>query len=166
MHHVRFVIDYPRRQVIVEPAATIAGSREPVAEPLPAGWEIPLWTFSQMCLAQGRMPDGEFARTLIDTGNRQGTYLSSHWASRRLPDFQPLKNWFAQRYHLGKYTVGRWELGNLQLKNWPVRGTLPAELERLDVVDLLVGHDLLSHYRVEIDLPARRLFLSEPEARF
>jgi hypothetical protein len=166
MYHVRFVMDYPRRQVIVEPAATASGSREPVAEPSPADWEIPLWTFSQTCLAQGRMPDGEFARTLIDTGNRQGTYLSSRWANRRLPDFQPLKTWFVQRYHLGKYSVGRWELGNLQLQNWPVRGILPAGLERLDVVDLLVGHDLLSHYRVEIDLPARRLILSEPALGF
>ena len=40
------------------------------------------------------------------------------------------------------------------MANWPVRGTLSPELERLDIVDLLVGHDLLSRYRVEIDLPA------------
>jgi hypothetical protein len=165
LYHLRVVMDYPRRQVIVEPAAG-AGSREPVAQPAAAGWEIPLWTFSQTCLAQGRMPDGEYARTLIDTGNRHGTYLSTHWASRRVPDFQPLKNWFAHRYHLGKFTVADWQLGDLSLANWPVRGTLPADLERLNVVDVLIGHDLLARYRVEIDLPGRRLTLNEPDESF
>jgi hypothetical protein len=47
-----------------------------------------------------------------------------------------------------------------------VRGTLPADLERLNVVDVLIGHDLLARYRVEIDLPGRRLTLNEPDESF
>jgi hypothetical protein len=157
-------MDYPRRQAIVEPAAAPAsGSAPPDAASPPADWEIPLWTFSQACLAQGRLASGDFARTLIDTANFHGTYASTEWASRRLPEVQPLKRWFMQRYQLGRYTISGWELGDLPLTNWPVRGTLPPELERLDLIDLLVGRDLLARYRVEIDLSGRRMLLRTSE---
>lgn len=167
LYHLRLVMDYPRQQVVVAPAGNLTDTRVPVdtgatgtLASSATRWEIPLWTFSHVCLAQGRMADGSIARTLIDTGNGQGTYLSSRWASRQLPDFQPFKNWFLLRHRLGKYALARWELGSEELSNWPVRGTLPDALERLDLVDLLVGHDLLAGYSVEIDLAGRRLRLT------
>lgn len=167
LYHLRVVMDYPRQQAIVAPAVLDGATREPAGGAANgtqhAGWEIPLWTFSSACLAQGRMADGSIARTLIDTGNSQGTYLSSRWASRRLPDCQPFKHWFLLRQRMGRFSLARWQLGGEELADWPVRGTLPSQLERLDLVDLLVGQDLLARYRVEIDLAGRRLRLEAEE---
>lgn len=167
LYHLRVVMDYPRQQATIAPALRDAGTREPASTRAEgdqrSSWEIPLWTFSNTCLAQGRMADGSIARTLIDTGNGQGTYLSRRWASRRLPDFQPFKNWYLLRHRVGRFSLARWELGSEELADWPVRGTLPGDLERLDLVDVLVGHDLLARYRVEIDLAGRALRLETEE---
>ena len=76
MHHVRFTLDYPARRVFVERAS------EPyVAESQGSHWQIPLWTFSQSCVARGELEQGGAARVLVDTGNRTGTFVSARWAS-------------------------------------------------------------------------------------
>ncbi len=155
LHHLRVTMDYPAQQATIE-AVSPADSRQPLAK---GEWEIGLWTFSQVCLAQVAMPDGSFARTLIDTGNPRGTYLSPRWANRRLPDFPSLRGWYAQHYRRGRYSLADWQLDGRQFSSWPVLDTLPRPLERMDVVDLLLGLDLLAEYRVEIDLPARHLRL-------
>jgi hypothetical protein len=51
------------------------------------------------------------------------------------------------------------KLGSATLHEWPVWDRIPVELERLDVVDLLVGHDLLWQYRVTVDVAGRVLLL-------
>ena len=51
--------------------------------------------------------------------------------------------------------LDKMEIGDRTLEDWRAADTLPAELDRLDAVDLLVGHDLLRPYRVTIDLRQR-----------
>jgi hypothetical protein len=53
------------------------------------------------------------------------------------------------------------------LPDWPLTDRLPAEVDRLDVVDVLVGRDLLWKYRATIDLGHRvlRLHASDLEPR-
>jgi hypothetical protein len=47
----------------------------------------------------------------------------------------------------------------LALADWPVHDTMPTELDRLNQVDVMLGHDLLWPYQLSIDLPARVLHL-------
>jgi hypothetical protein len=162
LYHLRCTLDYPGRRCVVE-AADTAASNELLSDSGENGvWEIPLRTFSHMCLAEGRLPSGDAIRTLIDTGNSQGTFLSSRWAARRAPDFPQLRGWIAQHYYSGRYAIADWQLAGHRLTEWPVRDRLPAGIEQLDAVDLLVGQDLLGPYCVEIDLSHRRLRLSQP----
>ncbi len=83
---------------------------------------------------------------LIDTGNRLGTFASKRWARANLPNFyvptSKLLPWFK---HRGYEMVGPLELGGRKLPNWPINGILPDELEELDLVDLLVGYNLLKN---------------------
>lgn len=155
--HLRVTIDYPREEVYFEPAASRLTSDD-------NAWRIPLWTFSQTCLAEGSLPNGKQARVLIDTGNRLGTFASQRWAKAHLPDFyvptSKLLPWFK---HRGYQLIGL-KLGGRKLPDWPVRGVLPPEFEQLDLVDLLLGYDLLKNYRATFDLRNRVLELrtSEP----
>jgi hypothetical protein len=47
------------------------------------------------------------------------------------------------------------ELGEAVLADWPVGDRIPRNLEQLDLVDVLVGRDLLWPYRLSIDLDQR-----------
>jgi hypothetical protein len=156
LSHLRVTIDYPRQAVHVESSTTQATTSDDA-------WRIPLWTFSQACLAQGDLPNGKHARVLIDTGNRLGTFASERWARANLPKFyvptSKLLPWFK---HRGYEMVGL-ELGGRKLPNWPIRGILPAEFEQLDLVDLLLGYDLLKNYRATFDLRRRVLELRPSE---
>lgn len=153
MHHVRFTIDYPAKQVVAETYPL----HEPAAIESESVWDVPVWTFSQACLAQGKLTAGPFARVLIDTGNRVGTFVSPRWMRRSVPDFRrpqaPIVPWVKNR----QFHIAPLELAGQTLADWPVFDTLPEELERLDLVDVLVGHDLLWQYQVTIDL-RQRLF--------
>jgi hypothetical protein len=153
MHHVRFTIDYPARSVVAETYPL----HEPAVPPSDSVWNIPVWTFSQACLAQGRLTEGPFARVLIDTGNRVGTFVSPRWMRRSVPEFRrppaPIVPWVKNR----QFHIAPFELAGQTLADWPVFDTLPEELERLDLVDVLTGHDLLWQYQVTIDL-RQRLF--------
>jgi hypothetical protein len=154
--HLRVTIDYPRQAVHFEPSAS-----EPTTDD--DAWRIPLWTFSQACLTEGHLPGGKQARVLIDTGNRLGTFASRRWARTTLPDFyeptSKLLPWFKHR----GYQIKWLELGDRKLPNWPIKGVLPPELEQLDVVDLLLGYDLLKNYRATFDLRHRVLELRPSE---
>jgi hypothetical protein len=159
MHHVRLTIDYPRRRVLAQSASA--------AKPAIAGhsaWDIPIWTFSQLCLAQGQLPDGASARVLVDTGNRAGTYVSTRWAHRNLPGFPRTTGPVVFRRHHRDLVLAKMELGSAALKDWPLTDTLPADLDRVDAVDILLGRDLLSDYRVTIDMSARSLRLEATRA--
>jgi hypothetical protein len=155
MHHVRFTIDYPAGEV----SAHGANDAEPVGGDA-AAWEIPVWTFSQICLAQGRMASGALARVLIDTGDRQGSYISTRWAQRNLPGFPRTAGPVLFKVKHPHLRLDKMDLGNDRLRDWPLIDTLPRDLERIDAVDLLLGHDLLADYRVTFDL-ARRVIRLE-----
>ena len=79
MHHVRFTIDYPAERVW----AAAASSPDDIERSEPS-WEIPLWTFSRVCLALagGQLTGGPAAHVLVDTGDRAGTFISARWAQR------------------------------------------------------------------------------------
>jgi len=47
------------------------------------------------------------------------------------------------------------ELGSQALPPWPVIDTLPSDLDRLNLVDVILGHDVLGPYQLTIDLPGR-----------
>ncbi len=155
MHHVRFTIDYPQRLVWAAPAGAEMTSPE-----LDATWTIPLWTFPQATLAQGTTADGRLARVLVDTGDRAGTFLSSRWARRNVPGFHRSTAPIVFKFKRRDLALDQLTLGDQTLRNWAVLDTMPQELERLDLVDVLVGHDLLWPYRVTIDLAGRRLLLA------
>jgi hypothetical protein len=154
MHHVRFTLDYPAGRVDVEAASRRSAPTRP-------RWQIPLWTFSQSCLAQGELPDGALARVLIDTGDRTGTYVSTRWAQRHLRDFPRSRGPVVFKYKRQDLALARMDLGSRSLVDWPVLDTLPADLERIDAVDVLVGRDLLGSYRATFDLARRVLQLSD-----
>ncbi|MGD9724064.1 MAG: retropepsin-like aspartic protease [Pirellulales bacterium] len=153
MHHVRFTLDYPQRRVLAERAdkpTALHASR--------SSRQIPLWTFSQACLARGETPRGP-ARVLIDTGNRSGTYVSARWARHYFPQFRvPAANLIFKFRHQG-LMLDRMDLGNAVLVNWPILDRLPNDLERLDLVDVLIGRDMWWPYRVTIDMTQRLLIL-------
>lgn len=153
MFHVRWTLDYGRDEALAELAS------EPLAAAGQHDWEVPLWTFSQACLAEGKLTGGEHARVLLDTGNRVGTYASARWLGR----VRPRRAEAARLAPLEVELVGL-ALGGRELPAWPVRDRLPAELERLDVVDVLIGHDLLDRYRVLVDLRRRVLRLCPAQA--
>ena len=51
------------------------------------------------------------------------------------------------------------QLGGRTLPEWPAVDMPPVTLQGVDLLDLLMGHDLLSQYRVTIDMQSRRLRL-------
>jgi hypothetical protein len=153
MHHVRFTLDYPGRRVLADRAA-----RPPAAHDTDPRWEIPLWTFSQACLARAETARGT-ARVLVDTGNRSGAYLSARWAQRHLPQFQRPGSAMIFKFRQQGFVLDTMELGNCPLVNWPILDRIPRDLERLDIVDVLVGRDLLWPYRLSIDMHRRVLRL-------
>jgi predicted aspartyl protease len=189
LHHLRIVLDYPARRLIAADSGASIGLAPDVATPDAAAhlgdpaWEIPLWTFSFAALSQGTLAGGANARTLIDTGNRSGTFVSTSWANQhlgnqRLDDSHRVDEPLAdkrlagesspgepstgsgQGAVLGRMLIEHWRLGDRDLGRWPIQGSLPPALERLGIMDVLVGHDLLAGYRVDIDLAHRKLRLS------
>lgn len=106
------------------------------------------------------MAGNRYARVLIDTGNWEGTFVSARWARRSdlQMSAQRLPPWMQLNPQVG--ILAGLELGGQTIDEHPVRGLLPAELERLDLVDILVGHELLAHGRVTIDL-SQHLLRSE-----
>jgi hypothetical protein len=154
MHHVRFTLDYPARRVFVERAS------EPyVAESQGSHWQIPLWTFSQSCVARGELEQGGAARVLVDTGNRTGTFVSARWARQHLAKLQRPTSTLVFKFKHQNLTLDTIDLGGTTLRDWPILDRLPNDLERLDLVDVLLGRDLLWAYRLTIDLPQRVLYL-------
>ncbi len=156
MHHVRFHIDYPARRVMAEPAGRV--SVKPLPPPI---WDIPVWTFSQICLARGQLAAGPMARVLVDTGNRAGTFVSYRWARRHMPQLGGATSSLVFRFKKRNMTLDMLELGSQSLTTWPVADTMPTELDRLNQVDVILGHDLLWPYQLTIDL-RRRVFELRP----
>lgn len=154
MHHVRFHIDYPARRVTAERAGGASAKR--MSEPI---WDIPVWTFPQICLARGQLASGPMARVLVDTGNRAGTFVSYRWARRHMPQLRGASSSLVFRFKKRNMVLEMLDLGSQSLATWPVADTMPAELDRLNLVDVILGHDLLWPYQLTIDLPRRVLEL-------
>jgi Aspartyl protease len=154
MHHVRFHIDFPARRVTAEPAGRVSAKSPP-----PPIWDIPVWTFSQICLARGQLAAGPMARVLVDTGNRSGTFVSYRWARRHMPQLRGANSSLVFRFKKRNMTLDMLDLGSQSLAAWPVADTMPAELDGLNQVDVILGHDLLWPYELTIDLPRRVLEL-------
>jgi Aspartyl protease len=154
LYHVRFHIDYPARRVTAEPAdrARAPGPSDPL-------WEIPVWTFSQICLARGQSDRGPMARVLVDTGDRAGTFVSYRWARQHMPNLRGVTSAMVFRFKKRNMALDVLDLGSQTLRDWPVLDTIPTELDRLNQVDIILGHDLLWPYRLTIDLPHRELQL-------
>ncbi len=159
MHHVRFTLDYPARRVLVERADRPA-PRDDNAN----AREWPLWTFSQACLALGQTDRGP-ARVLVDTGNRPGTYLSARWARRHLPQFERPTSTLVFKFRHQGISLDTMQMGDLVLADWPIWDRIPRDLEQLDLVDVLVGRDLLWSYRLTIDLRQRVMRMAGGPAR-
>jgi hypothetical protein len=158
LQHLRVCIDYSARRVTVESA------RRPDQRHYPAEtWSIPLWTFSQVCLARGEIEGEAAARVLVDTGDRAGTYISYHWARHNLPQLAGPSASMVFRYKKRNLTLPDLLLGTQMLPAWPVIDTMPKELDRLQLVDIMMGRDLLRSYRLTIDLPARVLKLQSSQ---
>jgi hypothetical protein len=149
MHHVRFTLDYPARRVVVERADRPAQRYDDSN-----GFAWPVWTFSQACLALGETDRGP-ARVMVDTGNRPGTYLSARWARRHLPQFERPTSTLVFKFRHQGISLDTMQLGDLVLDDWPIWDRIPRDLEQLDLVDVLVGRDLLWPYRLTIDLRRR-----------
>jgi predicted aspartyl protease len=163
LYHLRVTLDYPARRVTVEPAD--ARSEAPTAT-ASTEWRIPVWTFSRLPLAQGLSADGSPIRVLIDTGDRSGTYISYRWGRRQIPQLAGVHSGMVFRFKKKDLRLPIIELGGRAIADWPVVDTLPKELDRLDVVDLMLGHDLLERFRVTVDLSRNefRLSTSDPQA--
>jgi predicted aspartyl protease len=156
LYHVRTTIDSGYGSVTFTDAQATS---DPQTEIAGAGlWEIPVFNFSTAMLAEGRFGD-ESARVLIDTGNAVGTFVSARWADRVLPQVRsrrpPPTLWFKKR----KFELPAFDLAGQRMEHWPVVDSLPDGLEQLDTVDLVLGRDLYSNYRVTIDLQGNRLLL-------
>ena len=149
LHHLRLTLDADAGVALVEPAAAAA----PLG-PFSAadGWQVRLWPLVQVCLAEARLDGQRHARVLIDTGNWEGTYVSARWARRNEVDLDRERYLNLVPLESAAGVLAGLELGDRGLVDHPVRGRLPAELERLDLLDVVVGHDVLEHQRVTIDL--------------
>lgn len=172
MHHLRFHLDYKDMLVKVdaEPPYPAAGESpsEPKGEPADDSvWDIPLWTFADHVLSQARLPDGSVARTLIDSGNFAQTLCWPTWAKMHLPNHPgETGSIFAYAMTNPQREIEGLSLGGRKLPPWPVMDMPPVTLQGVDLLDLLMGHDLLSQYRVTIDMRARRLRLKSDGDKF
>ncbi|HTM55191.1 MAG TPA: retropepsin-like aspartic protease [Pirellulales bacterium] len=156
MHQLRFTIDYPAGQAFVQPAQQPARTHS-------ESWTVGVWTFPQACLCNVSVKTGS-GRAIIDTGDRRGTFVSSRWARRHLTGYRVADAGLIFKFKSRDLVIEQLELGTRTLSNWPVVDTFPNSLERLDVADVLLGHDLLSSYVLTIDLLGRELQLRDSTA--
>ena len=164
MHHLRFTLDYANDKVLVEPAwqAKDAAPKHPDAV-----WDIPLYTFSDHCMAQARVADGAYARTLIDSGNFAQTLVWPTWAKQNMLNHPgPVGSLLVYSMTDPQRMLKGLRLGDRTLPAWPVMDMPPITLDGIDLLDLLMGHDLLSQYKVTIDMQRRRLRLLSPGEKF
>lgn len=158
MHHIRFTLDYLQNKVHVARA-----SDEPAQPHSPdAVWDIPLWTFSDHCFSRLEFENGTFARALIDSGNFAQTLVWPVWAQDNLLNHPGATSLFVYALSNPRREIAGLKLAGRELPAWPVMDMPPVTLNGIDLLDLLMGHDLLSQYVVTIDMKNRRLRLESP----
>ena len=160
MHHLRFTIDYPKGRVRVRPAT----APEPAD---PDAWDIPLYPFAEHTFAEAKLKSGASARTVIDSGNFAATLVWPRWGHEHIPGHaKPAKDLAAFVGGKPVTEVVGLTLGGKALPPWPGLDMPPMTLEGVDLIDLLMGHDLLSQYVATIDMQGRRLRLKSPGGTF
>jgi hypothetical protein len=160
MHHLRFTIDYARLKVRAEPANRSAAPNSTDA------WNIPLWLFSDHCLTVGRMPNDSPVRVLIDSGNFAHTLVWPIWAKSNIANHPgPTGSMLGYALANPRHTLRGLSIGGRKLPDWPVTDMPPVTLQGIDLLDVLMGHDLLSQYTVTIDLRNRALRLTAPDGK-
>jgi hypothetical protein len=156
MNHLQFTIDYPKKRVTVK----VADAAEDKPDSPEKAWDIPLFPFSEHTLAEGTMPSGAKARVLIDSGNFAHTLLWPVWGKANIPGHRgPAKGLFEFATGDPNHKITGLSLGGRTLPDWPAMDMPPVTLQGVDLLDLLMGHDLLSQYVVTIDMRGRRLRL-------
>jgi hypothetical protein len=164
MHHLRFTIDYAASKVRIQPART---TQVPAPAYPEAVWDIPLYTFGDHCMTEGKSSDGASARTLIDSGNFAQTLLWPKWGKEHIPQHKgPAKGLFEFAMSKPQYDLQNFKLGGRTLPKWSTMDMPPVTLQGVDLIDILMGHDLLSQYTVTIDMQNRRLRLVSPGTTF
>jgi hypothetical protein len=156
MHHLEFSIDYLKKRVTVRPAGL------PPEKPESPGqvWDIPLFPFAEHTLSEGTLPSGAKARVLIDSGNFAYTLLWPVWGKSHVAGHKgPVKGLFEFATSNPSHSIIGLTLGGRKLPDWPVMDMPPVTLQGVDLLDLLMGNDLLSQYVVTIDMRGRRLRL-------
>jgi hypothetical protein len=151
LEHLRVTLDLATDRATVEPAAGAASLGEFDSA---KGWQARLWSFPQTCLAEAYIGDDRYARVLIDTGNWEGTFVSRRWAERQGIDIRAASNPLLRYFDLHARSRVGLELGGQTFDDHPLSGPLPAALDRLNLFDMIVGHDVLDRQRVTIDLTA------------
>ncbi len=154
MHHVRFTIDYPARRVTAVPAgapgararttAAVGDSRVDVLAGVPGPR-----TNHRRGAGPGACRHGRSCRDVRFVP--VGTAPPAAIGRPELGDGVPL-----QETQPGSWML---KIGSQSLVDWPVLDTIPNELDRLNLVDVMLGHDLLWPYRLMIDLGQRTLQL-------
>lgn len=163
MHHVQFTLDYAANKVHVSPAQAAA---KPDARETEV-WDIPLWTFTDHTMTQAQTAKGGFARVLIDSGNFAQTLVWPIWARGNIADHPgPAGSMFVYALSNPRHKLRGLSIAGKTLPDWPVVDMPPFTLKGVDLLDVLMGHDLLSQYKVTIDLVQRRLRLQSPGSRF
>lgn len=155
MHHLRFTLDYPNKQVHVAHVSV----EPPEPKATDNLWDIPLWTFADHCLSRAETDDGGSARVLIDSGNFAQTLLWPTWARDNLERHPGPTGLFVYALSNPNRTIDGIRLAGVALPSWPVIDMPPVTLNGIDLLDLLMGHDLLSQYIVTVDMENRRLRL-------
>ncbi len=161
MQHLRFEIDYGNSRVRVRPARYAPEPADPEA------WDIPLYAFAEHALVEARLPNGASARTIIDSGNFAATLVWPRWGQEHIAGHaKPAGDMMAFVRSKPVTEVKGMALGGKALPNWPGLDMPPMTLEGVDLLDLLMGHDLLSQYVVTVDMQGRRLRLRSPGGKF
>jgi hypothetical protein len=157
MHQLRFTLDYLNGKARVE------SSDLPPPKPTGEVWDIPLYTFSDHTLAEGKLSSGASVRVLIDSGNFAQTLIWPTWGKENISNHKgPARDLFAFATGKNLYDLEGLALGGRTLPAWPGMDMPPVTLQGVDLIDLLMGHDLLSQYVVTVDLKNRRLRLESP----
>lgn len=162
MMHLRFTIDYGRAKVRVQ-----SSRRMPADSERGEAWDIPLWPFSDHCLSSGMMPNQQPTRVLIDSGNFAHTLVWPMWAKSHISDHPgPTSSIIGYALTNPRHMLRGLSLAGKSLPDWPVTDMPPVTLKDVDLLDVLMGHDLLSQYVVTVDLANRRLRLVSPGEKF
>jgi len=157
MHRLRFTLDYAGNTLHV----SRAGGRLPESSGDHSPWDIPVWTFPFITLAEGKFAEDKRVRVALDTGNYGGGMVTPEWAKRNLPEYaapEGLGKLFSA-FSPKTYKLKGLEIAGVPLPEWPVTVTPRHRREFAALFDVWLGYDLLGQYNTTIDMNRRILRL-------